>query len=311
MVSTLTSIAVTPTPAAFERERHAAVRRQRPLDQFGVALTSQPTFTWSKSGVGSVNSTGLYTGPFGSAGTSTVTATSGSRLAGNSSVTVSNAAPTVATVAAASPSTVTGTTTSLSVLGADDGGESNLTYTWAATSVPSGASAPTYSANGTNAAKSATATFSKAGAYTFQVTITDLGSLTVTSSVSVTVNQTYTSVSVTPGTATLGSAATQQFAATALDQFGNALATQPTFAWTSSGVGSVNSARPVHMAPPASTSNRDRHGDQREHQRQRLGHRCRPGRRVGGCHLPRPHLRASDSSASSASDPNGESSSHL
>ena len=38
--------------------------------------------------------------------------------------------PTVATAAAASPSTVTGTTTALSVLGADDGGEANLKYTW-------------------------------------------------------------------------------------------------------------------------------------------------------------------------------------
>ena len=43
-----------------------------------------------------------------------------------------NAAPTIATAASASPSTVTGTTTTLSVLGADDGGESGLTYSWIA-----------------------------------------------------------------------------------------------------------------------------------------------------------------------------------
>ena len=102
--------------------------------------------------------------------------------------------PTVATAASATPSPVTGTTTALSVLGADDGGEASLTYTWAATSKPSGAADPTYTANGSNAAKNTTATFSKAGSYTFQVTITDAGGLSTTSTVSVTVNQTLTSI---------------------------------------------------------------------------------------------------------------------
>ncbi len=71
----------------------------------------------------------------------------------------------------------------MSVLGADDGGESNLTYTWVATGTPP---APvSFSANGTNAAKNTTATFTKAGNYSFQVTITDAGGLSVTSSVNV------------------------------------------------------------------------------------------------------------------------------
>ena len=79
--------------------------------------------------------------------------------------------PTVATAAAASPSTVTGTTTALSVLGSDASGAANLTYTWAATSVPAGATAPTFSANGSNAAKNTVTTLSKAGSYTFTVTM--------------------------------------------------------------------------------------------------------------------------------------------
>ena len=90
---------------------------------------------------------------------------------------VANATPTVATVAKATPSPVVGTTTVLSVLGADDGGETNLTYTWATTGTPP---APvTFSVNGNNVAKSSTATFTKAGNYTFQVTIKDAGNLTV------------------------------------------------------------------------------------------------------------------------------------
>jgi hypothetical protein len=46
--------------------------------------------------------------------------------------------------------------------------------------------------NNTHAAKQLTAAFSQAGTYIFAATITDHGGLTATSSVSVTVNQTFT-----------------------------------------------------------------------------------------------------------------------
>jgi hypothetical protein len=151
--------------------------------------------------------------------------------------------PTVATAASASPSPVTGTTTNLSVLGADDDGEPSLIYTWAVTAQPSGATTPTFSINGTNAAKNSTATFYAAGSYTFQATITDTAGLSVTSSVSVTVNQTQTSISVSPASVTLVPGGTQQFTASALDQFGSAMATQPSFTWSidTGGVGTVSS----------------------------------------------------------------------
>jgi uncharacterized lipoprotein NlpE involved in copper resistance len=247
---TLTSITLSPTSANLN-ENGTQQFTATALDQFGNALATQPTFTWSNTGAGSVNSTGLYTAP-AAAGSATVTATSGS-VSGNASVAVTNAAPTVATPASASPTTVTGTTTNLSVLGADDGGESNLTYTWAATTYPSGATPPTYSANGTNAAKNTTATFSAAGAYTFVATITDSGGRGITSTVNVTVSQTLTSISVTPGTATLSSDSTQQFAATALDQFGTALATEPSFTWSNTGSGTVSSSG-LYTAPASAGS---------------------------------------------------------
>ncbi len=152
--------------------------------------------------------------------------------------------PTVATPAAANPSTVTAATTALSVLGADadGGGESNLTYSWAATTVPPGAATPAFSINGTNAAKNTIATMSKAGAYIFTVTITDSGTLTVQSAVNVTVNQTPSSISVSPASVGLGSRGTQQFTATAKDQFGTALTTQPGFTWSLTGSGSVTTS---------------------------------------------------------------------
>ena len=166
--------------------------------------------------------------------------------------TTGNQPPTVAQPASATPSPVTGTTTTLSVLGADDGGEANLIYTWQATAEPSGAS-PSFSANGTNAAKNTVVTFNRAGAYTFQVTITDSGGLTVASTVNVTVNQTFTSIVVSPSTVTLPDRGKQQFTAQALDQFSQPLATQPSFTWSKlSGRGSINKTG-LYTAPASGT----------------------------------------------------------
>ena len=245
---TLTMIVVTPASASLGS---AGTRQFTAMgyDQYNNPMINQPSFTWSNTGSGLVNSSGLYTASYVS-GSAMVTASSGS-VNGSASVTVTDAAPTVATAASASPGTVTGTTTALSVLGAGlrwRRQESNLTYTWAATSRPSGAPAPTYSSNGTNASKNTTATFSKAGAYTLQVTITDAGGLSTTSSVNVTVNQTSTSIAVTPGTANLGSHGTQQFAAPPpMINSATAMGTQPGFPHGATpAAGSVNNGRPVH-----------------------------------------------------------------
>ena len=109
------------------------------------------------------------------------------------------------------PSPVTGTTTNLSVLGADDGGEANLTYAWATTGTPP--AAVTFSSNSLNASKNTVATFTKAGLYNLQVTITDSAGLTTTSTVSVTVTQTLAAIAVTPSTANVvdGAASIQCF----------------------------------------------------------------------------------------------------
>jgi len=152
-------------------------------------------------------------------------------------VTPVNAPPTVATPAAASPSPVSGTTTGLSVVGTDDGGEASLTYTWATTVAPA---AVTFGANATNAAKTTVATFTKAGSYSFQVTIRDAGNLMATSSVTVTVSQTLTSIVVAPPSASVTSGGTQPFTATAADQFGAALAPQPAVTWVVNGGGAIS-----------------------------------------------------------------------
>src|SRR2546430_2692128 len=76
-----------------------------------------------------------------------------------------------------------------------------------------------FSVNDTNAARNTTATFGKAGAYVFVVTITDASGLSVTSTVSVTVKQTLTAITVTPAASTIHVRQTEQLTAVALDQF--------------------------------------------------------------------------------------------
>ncbi|MFO0958282.1 MAG: cellulose binding domain-containing protein [Isosphaeraceae bacterium] len=157
-----------------------------------------------------------------------------------------NQAPTIASAASASPAVVTATTTVLSVLGADDGGEPALKYTWTTVGTPP---APvSFSTNGANASKSTTVTFAAAGTYSFLATVTDPGGLSATSTVTVTVNQTATQVAVSPGSASLTTGSTRQFSAQLKDQFGAAMAAQPTFAWAVGGAGSI-SATGLYSAP--------------------------------------------------------------
>ncbi len=233
---TLTSITLSPTSSALH-ETGVQPFTAAGFDQFGKAMSPEPVFFWSLvSGIGSINAaTGTYTAPV-AAGSASVQALAYAVSSTPATVTITNAAPTVLTPAAATPSPVTGSTTSLSVLGADDGGESNLIYTWAATVMPSGASAPQFSINGANAAKNTVATFGDAGGYTFVVTIEDSGGLTTTSTVSATVDQTPTTITVSPNPSWVSAGGSTQFAATVFDQFGNTIAS-PTISWTTTGSG--------------------------------------------------------------------------
>ncbi len=164
--------------------------------------------------------------------------------------------PTVVTAASAAPALTAGTTTSLSVLGSDpdNGTESDLTYTWTVTSGPAGGAA--FSSNRSNAAKNTTVTFHDAGTYTFKVTLADSYHLTADSSVTVTVNQTETSISVSPTTVSLDWDATRKFAASARDQFGQAMTNQPAFTWTvaAGGAGGSVSSSGLYTAPLANGS---------------------------------------------------------
>jgi hypothetical protein len=182
-------------------------------------------------------------------------------VAGDGSLTVyglftSSVAPTLTSAAAVSPTPVTGTTATLTALATDPSGNLPPLYTWTATSIPSGATTPTFSVNGTATANVSTATFYKAGAYTFSVSIENPNSgLFTTSTVNVTVNQTLTTLTLSPSSASLGHGATQQFTVTDSDQFGNAFSTQPGLTWSvvPGGVGGTINSSGLYTAPATGT----------------------------------------------------------
>ena len=101
----------------------------------------------------------------------------------------------------------------------------------------------TFSVNGTSTSNSTTATFTKSGAYTFRIVVTDSAGLSTTNTLAITVNQTLTTITVTANGGAIVKNTWQKCTATAYDQFGNAMTTQPTFIWSVvSGGGSFPSA---------------------------------------------------------------------
>ena len=204
-------------------------------DQFADAIAA-PVFAWTATG-GSIDGSGWFTAGL-IPGMYTVTATCG---ATSRAVPVRvNASPTIATAATAAPASVTGLSTVLSVLGADDGGEASLTYRWAATGVVPGS--VSFSANGTHAARSTRVTFSAAGTYRFLVTVEDAQHATVTSAVTVIVDQKLTAIRLDPAEVLVLPSSVTTLTATGLDQFGAALVSAPVFTWRTSGGGTLSAA---------------------------------------------------------------------
>lgn len=168
--------------------------------------------------------------------------------------TTGNAAPTIEFAAAAraapEPEFLL-----LSALGADDGGEAALTYTWVATSVPSGAPAVEFGSNGTNSASGTVVALGKAGAYTFQVTISD-GALSTTSSVTTTVSQVTTRIEI-GGAGPVHHDGSRQYTATAYDQFAAVVSPAPAFSWSvgTGGPGGTIDSNGNYTAPPSGGGN--------------------------------------------------------
>jgi hypothetical protein len=157
--------------------------------------------------------------------------------------------PTISSISAG-PNSVVATTTALSATATDPNPGATITsYTWSVLNGPSGVTFD--SNNGKSTGNNVTATFTQAGSYTFQVTVADSLGASNTTTVAVTVQQTLTHVTVTPANAEVPDGTTKQFTATALDQFGNALTTQPSFSWSlaAGAAGTIDPASGIYTAP--------------------------------------------------------------
>ena len=220
------------------------------------AVTSWTVFWGDGTDDVVLGSTASLTHPYADVGPHTIRALAANEdgiFEATKTVEVTHAMPQIARPASAVPNPVTGTTAILSALGQLPAPrpESDLTYTWAATGLPDPALPPQFgNGNGTNAAKDLPVVFAKAGSYTFEVTIRH-GTASIASSVAVDVARTFTGVTLDPSFATVRNGATRRFRATANDQFGEPLDTQPAFSWTiepAQGVGAV-SPDGVYTAP--------------------------------------------------------------
>lgn len=139
------------------------------------------------------------------------------------------------------PHLVTGKTAALTAL--RPGTNLATLFGWSVTAKPAGAATPTFSRNNSNAAKAATVTFYKAGTYTLKLT-SRTGAVVKTVFRTITVQQTLTSVAVTPATVTVFRGMTRQITASVMDQFGASMIVQPPIAWAVDvgGIGTVTAA---------------------------------------------------------------------
>lgn len=154
-------------------------------DQFGVLLNPQPTMSWSVSGGGTINGSGVFSGDGFSVGTFTVTVSSGPSSATALLDLVENQAPVFTAPPSASPSEVTlpGTAALRADVSDPDGVPGlGVTVTWTKVS---GNGVVTFSPTG--AAAVTTAAFSSAGVYQLRAAASD-GISTTEAYVTVVVN---------------------------------------------------------------------------------------------------------------------------
>ncbi len=238
----LTSIDVSPSTASVETGETQQFTATA-YDQYDAVMESI-TFTWSSSNetVGTINSGGLFSAA--SSGSTTITATSG-LISGTASVTVTLPEP-VLTRIEVNPSTASveaGQTQQFSATGYDqyDAVMESITFTWSSSNETVG----TINSGGLFSAVSQ-------GATTVNATS---GLISGTASVTVTLPEpVLTRIEVSPSTASVETGETQQFSATAYDQYDEVMESI-TFAWSGSNetVGTINSGGLFSAASPGST----------------------------------------------------------
>ena len=121
-----------------------------------------------------------------------------------------------------------------------------LRLTWSTTSLPLNGSAPVFTTNGA----ATTATFAMAGSYTLNARVASNTGISFVTTVIV--NQTLSSITVSPNTASVLQGAAQQFTAQALDQFRKAMVNQQAITWVAS-LGTISGSG-LFTAPQSGSS---------------------------------------------------------
>jgi hypothetical protein len=202
-------------------------------DQFGNPITTPPFWLVDGSIFGpSTNFTYTGTTP-GSHGVETLYINQFDnrfyQFGASADVTVTNSPPVITSLSA--PTVVTGTTATFSITATDDGGEPNLTYDWYGWNM-------SFSDNSSNSAKNVTATFYQAGSYCVQVMVRDPYFQSTIQSFTVTVVQTpQITITAVYNGSPIPVFGQVNYVASAVDQFGQAIAGPPT--WTATG-GTIN-----------------------------------------------------------------------
>ena len=247
-VTTSTGQVITPGSPLSVAATNQAVAAQG-IDQFGVVLAAQPSFTWSMSTIPSgapaptVSASGSSaTVTFRKAGSYGLTVqarpATGAALSSVVSMNVVQVATSLSSTPATTTVNVSGTSVQLTAISARDQFGNTLTsaptLTWTASCMPLNAAAPTFAASGSVT----TVTFKAWGGYTLNARYAN-SSLSYNTSVYV--NQVLASIVVSPKTPSILQGATQQFTAQALDQFSQAMANQQVFTWSTTG-GTISSS---------------------------------------------------------------------
>ncbi|UCG86403.1 MAG: Ig-like domain-containing protein, partial [Gemmatimonadota bacterium] len=201
-------------------------------DANGNALTTQPTFFWASNNqpVATVDASGLATAQ--AEGSAQITATAGGAV-GVANLTVAQTVSSIVVTPAAATLGALGDEQQFAAEARDAGGNPLVTQPVFVWTESSGGAVVTIDGDGLVTA---------VGNGTSQITASAEG---VSGTADVTVSQVMSQIAMEPVAVTLTAVgATQQFTAEAQDANGNAMPTQPTFAWasTNESVATVNSA---------------------------------------------------------------------
>jgi hypothetical protein len=219
--SILTTITLSPATASItagQTQQFTAVGK----DQNGTVMTITPT--WSTTGGGTINATGLYSattagGPF------TVTASVGT-ISGSAQITVTPQVLSTITVSPASATITAGQTQQYTAVGKDQNGTvMTITPTWATTG------------GGTISASGLFTSTVAGGPFSVSATV---GTVSGTASVTVSAAPVLTTITVSPALSTITVGQTLQLTAVGKDQNGTVVTITPT--WATTGGGTISTS---------------------------------------------------------------------